>query len=284
MNNLQYIIQNPASIPNNADTYNTSANANTNANANANINNTLIDGHSNINETITTVTNHITNQNEYILASLYKFYGSIQNLAPSNEINRILPILSGQSKLSIRVIDWFVTNFSKKKNIMYSLQLRNNTLTYFNVYLDYKSQLKGYKKKLFDPFCRKRRIPFYYTSDKCLITTIGQLIFFRWAIVNKVLDYVDEHFVEINKDMNETIKSKSTTNISNGFNGSNGSNGSNRSNGSNGSNASNRSNESNSLMDSQTDTTSTEKKRHELSINASKTINCHKMKIILDMN
>jgi len=195
----------------------------------------------------------IISQNEYILVSLYKYYGSIHNTEPTNEINRILPILAGQSKLSIRVIDWFVTNYSKKKNIIYPIIQKNNMITYFNVYLDYKSQLKGYKKKLFDPFCRKRRIPFYYTSEKCLITTVGQLIFFRWAITNKVLDYVEQNFDIINKDMNETIKFKLTS--------------------------------SSSTQDSEiTESPSSEKKRHELSINASKTINCHKMKIILDMN
>ena len=89
----------------------------------------------------------IISQNEYILVSLYKYYGSIHNTEPTNEINRILPILAGQSKLSIRVIDWFVTNYSKKKNIIYPIIQKNNMITYFNVYLDYKSQLKGYKKK-----------------------------------------------------------------------------------------------------------------------------------------
>jgi hypothetical protein len=208
----------------------------------------------------------ISNHNEYILNSLYSFYGSVKNIEPSNEIMQILPILSGQSVLSIRVIDWFVTNYSKKKNIIYTLQHRNNIPSYFNVYLDYKSQLKGYKKKLFDPFCRKRRIPFYYTSEKCLITTIGQLIFFRWAISNKVLDYIILHFNDINTDMNETIKNKSSKSSS----------------------ASLRSNASTSTSnnnDFNTDSPNTlERKRHELSVSASKTINCHKMKIILDMN
>jgi len=207
-------------------------------------------------------TANIANQNEHILNSLYGYYGSVHRIEPSNEINRILPILSGQSVLSIRVIDWFVTNYSKKKNIVYMIQQKNNIPSYFNVYLDYKSQLKGYKKKLFDPFCRKRRIPFYYTQDKCLITTIGQLIFFRWAITNKVLDFIEQNFIDINTDMNETIKNKSSTSNSN---------------------SSSTYDLNNSLINSDSPTT-TERKRHELSINASKTINCHKMKIILDMN
>jgi hypothetical protein len=197
--------------------------------------------------------NGINSCNEYILSSLSLFFGSINNNEPTTEINQILPILSGNSKLSIRVIDWFVTNFSKKKNIIYPLN-ENSTknVSYFNVYLDYKSQLKGYKKKLFDPFCRKRRIPFYYTKEKCLITTIAQLNFFRWALSNKVLDFIEIHFNEINNDMNETIKNKSYSNSIDSEN-----------------------------SDSQS---SSDKKRHELSENASRIINCYKMKIVLDMN
>jgi hypothetical protein len=83
--------------------------------------------------------------------------------------------------------------------------------------MDYKSQLKGYKKKLFDPFCRKKRIPFYYNETEYVITTIGQLNFFKWAISKKVLDYVINNFEVIYKDMQkkkELIETESGTNDS----------------------------------------------------------------------
>lgn len=133
----------------------------------------------------------IKDKKEIILPTLYKFYKE------NNNIYIILPIISGCSSLSIRVLDWFVTNYAKKFNIIY--QLKNGT--YFNVYLDYKSQLKGYKKKMFDPFCRKRRIPFYYEENKCVITTIGQLNFFKWSIKNGIIDYVITNLQKINEDM-----------------------------------------------------------------------------------
>jgi hypothetical protein len=133
----------------------------------------------------------IKDKKEIILPTLYQFYKE------NNNIYIILPIISGCSSLSIRVLDWFVTNYAKKFNIIY--QLKNGT--YFNVYLDYKSQLKGYKKKMFDPFCRKRRIPFYYEENKCVITTIGQLNFFKWSIKNGIIDYVISNLQKINEDM-----------------------------------------------------------------------------------
>ena len=61
----------------------------------------------------------IISYNEYILNSLNNYFGSINSVESTSQMNKILPILEGKSKLSIRVIDWFVTNFSKKKK--YSL-------------------------------------------------------------------------------------------------------------------------------------------------------------------
>lgn len=146
----------------------------------------------------------IKNKKEIILPTLYNFYKE------NNNIYIILPIISGCSSLSIRVLDWFVTNYAKKYNVIYQL---NNGI-YFNVYLDYKSQLKGYKKKMFDPFCRKRRIPFYYEENKCVITTIGQLNFFKWSIKNEIINYVINNFQKINEDMNLSNKKNKTTSLS----------------------------------------------------------------------
>ena len=69
----------------------------------------------------------------------------------------------------------------------------------------YKSQLKGYQKKQFDPFNRTQRIKFYYEQDKFITTTICQLNFFRWAIENNVIDYIKEHISDIEKDMNDSV-------------------------------------------------------------------------------
>lgn len=216
-----------------------------------------------------TIQSNISEYNEYIIASLNRYFGSQDNLEPTPEMNKILPILQGNSKISIRVIDWFVTNYSKKNNIIYPLIEKDNViLKYFNVYLEYKALLKGYKKKLFDPFCRKHRIPFCYSATGRLVTTIGQLNFFRWAISNKVLDYVENNLDDINRDMIETLSKKPSDNSTEKQ-----------------SSISTSVTSSYSSMNDFTDSqTTSEKKRHELSKNASKTINCHKMKIVLDMN
>ena len=93
-------------------------------------------------------------KNYKIMSRSETLLNSLKEYLNGENMERILPILIGESKISIRVIEWFVTNYCKKKNIAYIRSDKNNKEAYFNVYLNYKSQLKSYNKDLFDPFCR----------------------------------------------------------------------------------------------------------------------------------
>jgi hypothetical protein len=125
------------------------------------------------------------------------------------------------NKISLRVIDWFVTNYSKKNDIIYhiyksidskySINPKDNyNYNSFNVYHSYKSQLKSYSKRNFDPFCRRNKINFEYIDkggeSDCISTTLGQLNFFRWAIDNLLVDYIRDNHKAIENDMNNSIK------------------------------------------------------------------------------
>ena len=134
----------------------------------------------------------IQSKSGILLKSLTKYYWNNKN------INKLLSIINGSSDISLRILDWFVTNYCKKNKIKYYV---NDMKKDFIVYINYKAQLKAYNKKLFDPFCRHDRINFRYEENKQLETTIGQLNFFRWAINNKIIDYVTEHLNKIEKDM-----------------------------------------------------------------------------------
>ena len=116
----------------------------------------------------------------------------------------------------------------------------------FVVYLDYKLQLKGYQKKQFDPFCRRSRINFYYDDNKFVVTTVGQLNFFRWTIQNSVLEYISPHLEEIENDMNTCYKAVYNINKS--------------------------------------DTKSKRRKRQELSISATKKLNKSNVKIFVSFD
>lgn len=125
----------------------------------------------------------------------------IQYFRKNNNIDKILPILNGESQISIRIIDWFVTNYAKEHFTIYNIE-KNGLSKRFKVYIDYKLKLKAYSKRRFDPFCRWDRINVPYIEGTYVQTTIGQLNFFKWALENKILDYIQEHIQEIERDMN----------------------------------------------------------------------------------
>ena len=157
------------------------------------------------------VYNNITGKTLLILESLMEYY--------SKNINILTNIITQKNILSLRILDWLVTNYAKKYNVVYTIK-KNNTNYNFNIYLDYKNQLKAYSKKYFDPFCRRERIiidikdfswKIVDEKDKQkinknqLITTVGQLNFFKWFIENNVLNYAIENIEHIDKDMTETL-------------------------------------------------------------------------------
>ena len=219
-----------------------------------------------------------------LMNQLTQFFNKIDHL------NKMIPIIQSTSQISLRMIDWFITNYAKTKNISYLSKNQN-----FRVHHNYKSQLKAYSKKRFDPFCRRERIAFQYNfldinnnnennnkliyiysntnkfeeNDKIIwenfiklhtnimeintdninnnnnnilekvqnlnlpviikidslsniveysfnkldinsltnfcqetiITTVGQLNFFRWAIENNILDYINNNYSIIEQDM-----------------------------------------------------------------------------------
>jgi len=132
------------------------------------------------------------------------------NLFFENEVNKkvLINILNNNFNISLRIIDWFVTNYCKKYNIFW---IENNQR--FVVYLNYKLQLKAYSKKFFDPFCRRERIFFHYKEEEYLETTVGQLNFFKWIIEHNIINYIKNNYEDIEFDMQNTIKLDSDKNI-----------------------------------------------------------------------
>lgn len=151
-----------------------------------------------------------TTQNELLLNNLLEFYKEEDNLT------RMLKIITGESKISLRIVDWFATNYAKKNYTLYEMTNKNGDNVRFKVYFDYKLKLKAYSKKRFDPFCRWDRISIPYKDGTCIETTIGQLNFFKWAIENKVIDFIEENYEIIEKDMNSrNSTSKRKENVDN---------------------------------------------------------------------
>ena len=178
-----------------------------------------------------------TTQNSLLLNNLMDFYKDEPILT------KMLKIITGESKISLRIVDWFATNYAKKYYTLYTIDDTKR----FKVYYDYKLKLKAYSKRRFDPFCRWERISIPYKNGTFIETTIGQLNFFKWAIENKVVDYIEENYETIEKDMNNrnsTSKRKENTN----------------------------------------ENAKTRKKREELSISATKSIKKEEVEIVVQFN
>ena len=161
--------------------------------------------------------NTLSSKSILLKIKLLDFYKIPENLGV------LLPIILQQTRLSLRSLDWFVTNYSKKYNTNYIL-LKNNEKNVYFPFKSYKSQLKAYSKKYCDPFCRRERVIFDYQNNliidfksniklnhkNYIITTIGQLNFFRFAIQDLIINYAIENINEIENDMNGTLKKRET--------------------------------------------------------------------------
>ncbi len=192
-----------------------------------------------------------TTQNDLLLKNLLSFYKTDDldgNYNPNNNLDKMLKIITGDSKISLRIVDWFATNYAKKYYTLYVIEgTHDNVTRRFKVYDDYKLKLKAYSKKRFDPFCRWDRISIPYTNGKFIETTIGQLNFFKWALENKVIDYIEQNYNEIEKDMNNRNSTSKRKEII-------------------------------------TDNSKTRKKREELSISATKSIKKEKVEIVVQFH
>lgn len=126
------------------------------------------------------------------------------------KIYEVLPIITRQknkTKISLSLLDWFVTNYSKKFKIILNYNKKP-----FDVNSQYKAQLSDYKKEYFDPFNRGAKEEKNKSNEKTLIinydpdskdelvTSFKQLNFLRWALKNKIIKYVEENVDAIKKD------------------------------------------------------------------------------------
>lgn len=137
----------------------------------------------------------IESKHDVLLRSLRKFY------ADPAHLRALTDVLVGESRISLRILDWLVTNYSKKKNIVTVVHDADGVPTGFNMFLSYKAQLKSFSKKFFDPFNRRTRLTWTDADGNPFETTPGQLNFFRWALTNGVVDYGTRHAQDIEDDM-----------------------------------------------------------------------------------
>lgn len=143
---------------------------------------------------------------DLILKSISDFFEDPDNFKQLDDI------LSHKSGISLRNIEWFVTNYAKERRTRFKTPSGNDV----DVHIAYKSSLGGYSKKFFDPFCRTERVQF-----KGFTTTVAQLNFIRWCIRNGILEYIKHEVprnlyqlkVSCNRNSKETDCNSETTEV-----------------------------------------------------------------------
>jgi|688.fasta_scaffold189927_2 hypothetical protein len=139
----------------------------------------------------------------------YKMINNFFKQCKKEDIEKMVTIITKSEPISLRLLDWFITKYSKKT---IGIEIGGEKQT-FDVHISYKAQLRSFKKRQFDPFKRAepRKFNYYYDKndkEKKVTTTLAQLNFFKWSITNGILIYVEKNLAQINKEMSNSNEDK----------------------------------------------------------------------------
>jgi hypothetical protein len=148
-----------------------------------------------MNSSLVSSSSSVESRDDVLFKSLRKYYEE------PGRLRVLTDIIRGETDVSLRTLDWLVTNYSKKHNTVYTHEGKM-----INMFLEYKACLKAFSKKYFDPFQRRARIKILDADGKDLQSTVGQLNFFKFAISKGVIDYALAHAADIEADMIQAIK------------------------------------------------------------------------------
>lgn len=112
-------------------------------------------------------------------------------------------IVHHKNGLSLRIIDWLITNFTKS----FSVAIESDGLPR-NLRKDYHKNLTAHNKKNFDPFARRRRIKIVLFGEEKRVSTIGQLNFFRWFLSKNLVEVLLENKSVVEKHMKDSDTNK----------------------------------------------------------------------------
>ena len=139
----------------------------------------------------------IENKQNLLLKNLLKFYENEKNM------KTLVDIVYFKNDVSLRSLDYLVTNYAKVNNIYVK-----NKKEEMQLYQLYRLYLKGYSKQQFDPFKRHKRINIacFRVPDGILETTVAQLNFFKFSIEHNVIQYLKDHKTQIESEMDKDFR------------------------------------------------------------------------------
>lgn len=146
------------------------------------------------------------------------YWSLVQFYSKGDYWKRFCTIVSSSPNkpLSIRIINYAVTKWARYQKIEYMYGNRR-----VNLYPEYMAELKATGKKRFDPFCRKGDKLRQQVAPKFLFcpnnstvaveTNIGQLNFFRFALLRGVDEMVKKSIPIIKASLKEEKKRTTST-------------------------------------------------------------------------
>lgn len=138
----------------------------------------------------------MSRKDEVLLSSVLVWYNEDES-----RVSQFSDIVKHKNGLSLRIIDWLITNFSKKVSV--SIETRGIP---GDLYRDYHKNLSAHNKKNFDPFARRQRICILLLGEEKRFSTIGQLNFFRWFLQKNLCSFLLENKPVIEKHMRDYEK------------------------------------------------------------------------------
>ncbi len=132
---------------------------------------------------------------------------------------QIVPLINREKNtVSLRVLEWLVTNYAKKNKVAYMYQVSETKAKLVDVAKSYKIVGDVFRREMFDIFRRKIRNGYganqnsrIYFGDNCQHwTTIAQVNFLHWAYTEGVVAYARKALKSIKQDMAENANTTKT--------------------------------------------------------------------------
>lgn len=154
----------------------------------------------------------------------------------TEKLDDLAKILLHQKHITLTHLDWLCTNYSMSHDVRYPDPRNPHNPIEFNVHISYEQRLRAHVRSFFDVFARSVKILVEWETHDVelfegfvgnkpdtmdikwdlnkkigmrringkmmvyLVTTVGQLHFFGWAMSHGVVDYCIEHVHEIARD------------------------------------------------------------------------------------
>jgi len=151
---------------------------------------------------------YLSGADKVLLDSIIEYYNE-----NTEYITKLISIVKRKNGMSLRVIDYLCTNYSKERSIVISTKDGHIPR---DLNSDYQKNLNAYNKKYLDPFSRRHKIVINVSHDnnesEKRNTSIGQLNFFRWFFKNNIDQYLSKEKKTVEAHMkkaeNESKKNK----------------------------------------------------------------------------